>query len=489
MIDQQAGCLTPTARFTCVLDAARASALPHVWEHTIGSGHATLALRADWQRQLTRCRRELGFAHVRFHGLLCDDMGTLVRERDALVTSWFNADQIFDFLLSINMRPFVELSFMPSAIASGGDTVFHYRGNITPPAHDAEWTTLIGELVQHWVERYGVGEVRRWLFEIWNEPNLGAFWTGTQAQYFQLYAGAAHAIKAVDSSLVVGGPATAANAWIPELLAFCAAAAVPIDFVSTHHYPTDAFGQPGDDTVSQLADSRRSILRDQAREARREAGGVPLYYTEWSTSSNPFDELHDQPYAAAFIVKTALEVGDLVAGYSYWTFSDIFEENYFASGAFHGGFGLLTIDGVPKPAYRAFELLHRLGDRIYPVDGVHDTVDAWVTRDARRVTILVTNGALPRHPIRTEIVTIELRGIGAIAFATLERIDDDHANPRRAWLAMGQPERPLPRQVAALEAASELVVQPASFEVDGDRAMFTLAMPAQGTTLITIEVA
>jgi len=121
--------------------------------------------------------------------------------------------------------------------------------------------------------------------------------------------------------------------------------------------------------------------------------------------------------------------------------------------------------------------------------GSTDMANAWVTRDARRVTILVTNGALPRHPIRTEIVTIELRGIGAIASATLERIDDDHANPRRAWLAMGQPERPLPRQVAALEAASELVVHPASFEVDGDRAMFTLAMPAQGTTLITIEVA
>ena len=476
-----------SARFLCVLDDARATALPHVWEHTIGSGHATLGLRADWQRQLARCRRELGFTHVRFHGLLSDDMGTLVRERDVLVTSFFNADQIFDFLLSIDMRPFVELSFMPSALASGADTVFHYRGNITPPTHDAEWARLIGQLARHWVERYGVDEVRKWLFEIWNEPNLPTFWTGTQAQYFDLYAGAARAIKAVDSALVVGGPASAANAWIDDFLAFCARAAVPVDFVSTHHYPTDAFGMPGDDTVLQLAQSRRSVLRDEAATAKRQAGDKPLYYTEWSTSSNPFDDLHDLPYAAAFIVKTVMEVRELVAAYSYWTFSDIFEENYFASRAFHGGFGLLTIDGIPKPAYRAFELLHRQGDRIYPVEGAHETVDVWVTRDAHRVTILVANGALPRHPIKSELVTIELRGIGPIASATVARIDEDHANARRTWVEMGQPERPLPREVAALEVASEVLSRPTGFHVDGDVATFVLSMPAQGTALITIE--
>lgn len=144
---------------------------------------------------------------------------------------------------------------------------------------------------------------------------------------------------------------------------------------------------------------------------------------------------------------------------------------------------------MPKPAYRAFELLHRLGDRIYPVDGAHDTVDVWVTRAARRVTVLVSNGALPRHPIEAEFVTIELRGLGGIVSARLERIDDDHANPRRAWLEMGQPERPLPHQVGALEAASALVARPAESHSDGTAATFAIAMPPQGTALLTIEVA
>jgi xylan 1,4-beta-xylosidase len=477
----------PDCLFTCGLDA-RAEPLLHVWEHTVGSCHATLALRADWQRQLTRCRRELGFRHVRFHGLLSDDMGTLVREDDALVYSFFNADQIFDFLLSIDMRPFVELSFMPTALASKDDVVFHYRGNITPPKDYEAWSALIRRLTHHWVERYGPSEVRRWFFEVWNEPNLPAFWTGSQADYFRLYQHTARAIKDVDGAPSVGGPATADNAWIDDFMKFCDENAAPVDFISTHHYPTDAFGKPGDDTVSQLARSRRSVLRDEATKARAEARGKPLYYTEWSTSSNPFDDLHDQPYAAAFIIKTVMEVRSLVEGYSYWTFSDIFEENYFASLPFHGGFGLLTIDGVPKPAYRAYELLHRLGDHILPVEGEHATVDVWVTRKEKCVTILITNGALPRHPIRTEQVVVHVHGVKQIESAFLERIDDAHANARRAWLEMGQPERLLPRQVVALEGASTLVPVPVTFQIHDDTAIFEIDVPPQGSALVTVQL-
>jgi xylan 1,4-beta-xylosidase len=477
-------------RFRCDLSNPAASPFLHAWEHTVGSGHATLALRADWQRQLTQCHRELGFRHVRFHGLLCDDVGTLMCEDDALVYSFFNADQICDFLLSIGMRPFVELSFMPTALSSGKNTVFHYGANVTPPKDYTAWATLIGKLVGHWVERFGLAEVAEWPFEVWNEPNLASFWTGSQADYFRLYACTARAIKDVHESLRVGGPATADNQWIDELLAYCDSHGTPIDFVSTHHYPTDAFGKPGDDTLAQLAQSRRSALRDEAAKARDQARGKPLYYTEWATSSNPFDALHDQPYAAAFIAKTVMESHSLVDGYSYWTFTDIFEENYFSSVPFHGGFGLLTIHGVPKPAYRAFEMLHRLGDEILKVDGHHATLDVWVTRSGRQVQVLVTNGALARHPIGTETVRLELKGTGEIRSAHVERIDDDHANARRAWTEMGRPESLLPRQVDALIEASLLVKEPVPVAHETPEAVvFCLTLPPQGTALLTLELA
>lgn len=465
-----------------------ASPLPHIWEHTIGSGHAPLVLRADWQRDLKRCHHELGFQHVRFHGLLSDDMGTLMCENNQLVYSFFNADQICDFLLSIGMRPFMELSFMPSTLSSGGETVFHYRGNITPPKDFAAWGLLIEKIVSHWQLRYGTQEVQKWFFEIWNEPNLKAFWTGSQEQYFKLYQVSALAIKKVYADFKVGGPATAQNAWIPEFLNYTTTNEVPVDFISTHHYPTDAFGKPGDDTETQLAQSHRSVLREQVVTAYGQAQSKPLYYTEWSTSSNPFDELHDKPYAAAFIAKTAMEVREHVQGYSYWTFSDIFEENYFSSVPFHGGFGLLNIYGVPKPAFRAFELLHRLGSEILPMEGRHETVDVWCTRKDRTLKILATNSALPRHPVKTEIVTIQIKDLEALRGSYIERIDEDHANAYNAWLAMEKPQSLTPRQVNTLEAASELRVQALSVLMEGPMATLQFSIPPQGTVCVTLEI-
>jgi xylan 1,4-beta-xylosidase len=465
---------------------------PHYWEHTVGSGHATLALRADYQKQLKRAHDELGFKHVRFHGLFSDDMGTLVNQQDKLIYSFFNVDQIFDFLRSINMRPFVELSFMPEALASGHDVVFHYKGNITPPRSYNEWGDLIREFGTHLVNRYGVEEVRNWFFEVWNEPNLKAFWTGTQEIYFDLYRKTAEELKKIDSQLKVGGPATAKNEWIVEFTDFCEKNNVPYDFVSTHHYPTDAFGKPGDDTLTQLAESTRSVLRDQAQKARNQSKGKPLYYTEWSGSSNPFDDLHDRPYTSAFVTKTILENRDLVEGYSYWIFSDIFEENYFSSIPFHGGFGLMNIYGIPKPAYRAFQLLHHTGDEILVMNGRHETVDAWITRRGSTLLIVVTNFALPRHLIQIEEVTIELKGVKVCRSASIERIDDEHANARGAWEKMGSPGTLSPAQVMELEAASETKKETIEVQIKSDAekptATLKVRMPIQGTVLITMEI-
>ena len=473
--------------FSCDLTAPSIEFL-HYWEHTVGSGHATLALRADWQRQLKRAHDELGMKHVRFHGLLCDDMGTLIAEGDTLFYSFFNADTIFDFLLSIGMRPFVELSFMPSALASGDQRVFHYQADVSRPKDYAAWAVLIRKLVQHWVERYGLEEVRHWFFEVWNEPNLTAFGSGNQAEYFELYRYTVSAIKDVDAHLKVGGPATAANAWVDDFLTYCRANQLAADFVTTHHYPTDAFGRPGDDTEAQLAASTRSVLCEETRAVRKLAGTLPVYYTEWCTSSNPRDPMHDDPYAAAFIVKTIMEAQGLVQGYSYWTFSDIFEENYFPSVPFHGGFGLLNIHGIAKPSYRAFEILHSLGDQLVPVVGTHATLDAWMVTGAQGATLLMTNFALPRHPIKLETVSFRLTGLNTCSKATVRRIDLDHANAKRHWEQTGEPEYLSAQQIVTLEVASKLTIVPLNFTNQAGVITMQIDMPPQAVVAISLHV-
>lgn len=461
--------------------------LKHSWEHTVGSGRALLALRADWQAQLLRAHREIGFRHVRFHGLLDDDMGTLICHNEKPLYSFFNVNQIYDYLLSIGMKPFVELSFMPSMLASGGSTVFQYRGNITPPRDYHQWGKLIDKFVRHLIDRYGLDEIRKWCFEVWNEPNLKAFWTGGKKGYHALYRTTVETIKNIDPELKVGGPSSAQNAWIPGFLDYCDKHKLPVDFVTTHYYPTDAFGKIGADTLTQLEHAPRDVMRQKAETAHSQARDLPLYYTEWNVSSNPRDPLHDQSFAAAFASSIALSVDPSVTGYSFWTFTDIFEENYFPSIPFHGGFGLLNLHGIPKPVYRAFELLHGLGDKLYQVEGSHDTVNVWVSSGEDAVTVLLTNYAMPRHEISSVSTRVKLKGVARPRSAHLTQIDENNVNPRRLWQEMGEPEYLNLRDVEALQAASALNPRVHPLQILENQIEIDILMPPQSVAALKIE--
>jgi xylan 1,4-beta-xylosidase len=459
------------------------------WTKCVGSCHAATALREDWRGHLRKCREELGFQYVRFHGLLDDDMSVCLRGEDGSIEySFFNADSIFDFLLGIGMKPFIELSFMPGALASGSKTVFHYRGNITPPKSYDEWGDLVGALAGHLVQRYGVEEVRTWFFEVWNEPNLDLFWAGTREEYLQLYGSAALAIKAVDSRLAVGGPATAIDAWIPELREFCGGQDVPLDFISTHHYPTDASYGLGLDMEEQMSRSERGVLHARVRRALVEAGPLPLYYTEWNCSPSPRDPYHDAPYNAAFIVKTIADSVGLLDCYSYWTFSDLFEESGFSSIPYHGGFGLLNIHGIPKPSYRAFQLLSRLdGERLEVVsDHGSPTVDCIASRGGKGITILLSNHQIPKAPISAERVSLHVSGAPGARSAWCERIDDEHANPRRAWVDMGSPTYPDRDQIQELMKASEMRREKMDAVADGSGVSIDLLIQPHSVASVTI---
>jgi xylan 1,4-beta-xylosidase len=335
----------------------------------IGAGRANEGLRADWQRQLRIAHDECGFKYIRFHGLLTDDMGVYKEDKAGNSSyNWQYIDELFDFLQSIQMKPFVELGFMPNALASGDKTIFWWKGNITPPKDYQKWNNLIKALVQHWTERYGKAEVASWYFEVWNEPNLkDLFFSGMQQDYFKLYQETAQTIKSVSPSYRVGGPATAGNAWIPETISFCAENKVPIDFISTHDYGVkqgflDATGNAG--TV--LSQKRNQVADDMLHSRQQILSSVmpklELHYTEWSASYTPSDPIHDSYHEAAYVLNTIKRAAPYVNSMSYWTFTDIFEEAGPRFTPFHGGFGLMNYQDIKKPAYYAFQFLNRLGN-------------------------------------------------------------------------------------------------------------------------------
>ncbi len=340
--------------------------LSDAFRRCVGAGRANEGLRADWQRQLRQAKKDCGFEYVRMHGLLTDDMGVYREEKGKPVYNWQYIDELYDFLVDLKVRPFVELGFMPNALASGDKTIFWWRGNVTPPKDQAKWGDLIAALTRHWIERYGLDEVKKWYFEVWNEPNLDGFWAGDQQAYYRLYDTSAKAIKGVSPALRVGGPATAGAAWVPDFIKHCADARVPLDFITTHTYGVDVgfldeFGGRG--TV--LSRNSNAIKGDVER-VRREIQAsampkLPLHITEWSSSYTPADPVHDSYVSAAYVLEKLRSTIDVADSMSYWTFTDVFEEPGPRTTPFHGGFGLVNYQDIRKPAYRAYEYLNKLG--------------------------------------------------------------------------------------------------------------------------------
>jgi xylan 1,4-beta-xylosidase len=342
------------------------------WKKCVAAGRAAEGLREDWRQQLREVQREIHFEYIRFHGIFHDDMMIYHEEDGQPVYNFQYLDSLFDFLLEVNLRPFLELSFMPYDLASGEAFVFWWKGNITPPKDYQRWADLVRATIQHCINRYGLDEVLSWYFEVWNEPNLhNGFWSSTQAEYFKLYEVTVQAIKELNPRLRVGGPASSDSGgvkapWVDEFLAFCKEQTLPVDFVSTHPYPNlwplDNYGK----TIMGYRDedSTRSDMQriwdcvDQSPFKQAE-----IHLTEWNSSPSPRDLIHDTAFMAPFVIMNNLKGLGLADSLAFWTFTDVFEEGRAGNSLFHGGFGMFNTQGLKKPSYYGYWFLARLGSQ------------------------------------------------------------------------------------------------------------------------------
>ncbi len=411
--------------------------LDRFFQHCVGAGRAGEMLRAQALDQLSMLQEACGFHYLRFHGLLSDDMAVCsLGEGGALRFNWQYVDLVFDAMLRRGIRPLVEMGFMPDCLKSGEETIFWWRGNVTPPASLARWCALVEALARHLTARYGAAEVRRWYFEVWNEPNLRGFFTGTQAQYFELYDATALALKGVDAAYRVGGPATAGldeGAWISEMIEHCVQSGAPLDFISTHTYGVDGALDEYVRDRHRLKACKDCVAADVLNvRALVEASampGLPVFFTEWNTSYTPRDNVHDSYVSAPYILYTLKRCQGAAQSMSYWTFTDIFEEAGPGPEPFHGGFGMLNTQGVKKPAFHAFHWLCAMpeeelatgdGDSLAATDGAGVHVLLWdytqPAQDAANEEYFIRD--LPAAPLAPARVT--LRGLTPGCY-TLER--------------------------------------------------------------------
>ncbi len=428
----------------------------------IGTGRMGLALRKEYLDQLAFTQQEIGFSHIRGHGLFSDDMGIYQPYTDADGVQherycFTYLDQVMDSYLRLGLKPFLELGFMPYAMASGTQTIFYWRANVTPPADMEKWTDMVKATLRHLAERYGEQEVSGWPCEVWNEPNLTIFWENRDKEkYLALYQATSMAVKEVLPRMKVGGPAICGGSdsldWVRDFLTFCRDQHLPLDFVTRHAYMGQTPEQKGrylyhemrtvDDIISEMECTRAVI------DSFPEYKGLPMHITEFNTSYHPFCPIHDTNLNAAYLAGLLSRLGNVAESYSYWTFGDVFEESGVPSLPFHGGFGLVANGLIPKPTFWTFAFFRALSG------------DA-VLRNEHIILLKKENGGYEgiawnlcqksREPV---CLTLDIPFDGQ---ATLlkQTVDEDCCNPLKCWHEMGEPASLSKTQLAFLRMAAQ----------------------------------
>ncbi|TAF46597.1 MAG: hypothetical protein EAZ51_01270 [Sphingobacteriales bacterium] len=443
------------------------------WRNIIAVGRANNLLRADILAHLAYAQKIMGYRFCRFHAIFDDEMKVVQRNEKTgkLVFQWHEVDQVYDALLKLGIKPFVELNPMPKVMASGTQTMFNYGMNVTPPKSNQEWGYLIETFTRHLVERYGIDEVRSWYFEVWNEPNLSGFWSGSQADYWELYKASALAVKKVDAQIRIGGPASSKGNWVKEIITYTTTHNLPLDFVSTHLYPQDEQVQYPDRVGSphRIGDFFSATVREVEEVVRKsEKPNLEIHWTEWNTQTAATakqitwgDNIYvDNLYAASFIARNCLELDDAAKSLAYWVISDIFDEGGIPHSPFSSTYGLISIHGLPKASFNAFKILRKLTGNVMtvkPNDALPLGTGCFIVKEQSVTKVLLWNQNFPeikKH--KSWSGTVQLPSGADTALNVIQTtIGIGHGSPWETWQVMGRPQNLSPTQFDLLKAHSE----------------------------------
>jgi len=445
----------------------------------VGTGRMGLAMQKEYHDQLVMAQELCHFKHIRGHGLFCDDMAIYQpwTDADGAEHEGYNftyLDRVMDDYRAAGLKPFIELGFMPEKMASGTQTIFYWKGNTTPPADHQKWADLIKATLRHLADRYGEAEVSTWPCEVWNEPNLPGFWEhADEVAYHQLYKTSVQAVKEALPNMRVGGPAICGGAtsldWVRNFLTFCRDEKLPVDFLTRHAYMGETPERKGRylyhtmrtvDSIIEEMQATRDII-----DSFPEYAGMEMHVTEFNTSYHPFCPIHDTNYNAALIAGLLSRMGDVCASYSYWTFGDVFEEQGVPSRPFHGGFGMIANQCIPKPTLWTFAFFNNLRGEC-------------VHRDEHSVILRKADGSYEGvawnicKDICEEVsLELSLPAAGKCVLTT-ETVDEITCNPLKAWHDMGEPASLTDAQLRFLRQAGQPLCQ--TRQIEGGQFSLTL---------------
>jgi xylan 1,4-beta-xylosidase len=486
--------LTETKKYT-IAPGAQVSFNNNV-DYCVGTGRMGLALHKEYLEQLKLVQDKIGFKHIRGHGLFTDDMAIYQEYEDAdgktaVEYNFTYLDMVMDSYLEVGLRPFLELGFMPEKMASGDQTVFYWKGNVTPPKKYEAWTDMVVATLSHLKARYADDEVVTWPIEVWNEPNLESFWKDADMQeYFSLFKHTFLAIKEFDSRFRVGGPAVCGGTdalWVKAFLEFCKENHLVIDFVTRHHYTTYPPERIGHYCYIELHDPDQSLndlaVTREIVDSFEEFKNLEIHITEFNTSYTPKAPVHDTNLNAAYIAYLISRMGDAHASYSYWTFGDIFEESGVPFTPFHGGFGLVADGLIPKPTFWTFQFFKQLQGSC-----VHRCKNAVIVKKQNGGYRGVAWNLDLKQEGKELSLSFELPAARSGAFCLMTKtVDEDCCNPLKLWHDMGEPSSLSKEQLSILREGSSPLVSTQRLTAVGETVDITLNLKKNAVVYFEID--
>ena len=358
--------------------------LKAVWQKLINAGTAQSILDSNLRAQIRELQEEIEFEYLRFEGIFNDDLEVCKGDSiENIHYNWKLIDNIIDFIVENNLKPFITLSFMPDLLASKDATMFYYQANFSPPKKIEAWLDLVEAFIIHLINRYGIEQVNTWYFQIWTEfPHQGFHWAGSEEEYFDFYSLTAEKIKDISQSLKVG-PASESffeqNFISQKFLQYADKKNLPLDFynINLYHNTVPIIDEEIDlsqfynestleSIKSKFKEKDYSIkIAKKIRELLNEYyPSAELIATRWNVSWNSKEYIHDTAFMADYIIDNAVKLQDVLDGLGYLNLSDLISEWPINELPFFGGRGLMNTEGIKKSGYYAYIILSELGNKI-----------------------------------------------------------------------------------------------------------------------------
>lgn len=483
--------------------------LSHNWRTLINAGYAKDLLNGAVQAQIRKLQKEIGFRYMRCKGLLDDDMMLYVRKMSGSADyNFVYVDEVVDFMLSVELKPYVEFSYMPSALAREAVFPFKRPSILSMPEHLDKWLDLVTSLVRHFIDRYGVESVREWRFAPFVSPEFSGYGVFTMEEYWVLYRETSHAIRAIDPQLHIVGPGSNIDSsnFISEFLVSCSKGNCLPDSLALRAYHSILPGQEdtglqlmAEDEAFPLAVSgdeqfmKHALHKVKKLLRQRGFASLPVILEEWSNNIWQRDLCNDTSYKSAFLFKNILENYDHFEAMGYWSLSDHMEEIVPSSDLFHGGFGLFTRGGLPKSCYRALQLLRYAGSGL-----IAEGDGYFITSSKGEIQIFLYNychyDTLYRYRHTTHLTQTERYNVFNIRNTRQYHIRLDGLTPgvyteRRysvgpaggsafdEWLNMGAPKDMRPEEWSYLEGRSLPLFQMRSLQVTANFMVNAVVQP------------